>query len=102
MAVHFFAKIIKYASRAKGNKTEPQIRHFPGCIKCKGALSRDGMLDVQEDWGDVHYRVGLHEHEKIAFPKDIVLAVVLLHVRGEVVQDVFLQLVPHVTRACDV
>lgn len=60
------------------------------------------MLDVQEHWGDIRFRAVAHELEKTALLKDIVLAVVLLQVRGEVIQDVFLQLVPQVTRACDV
>lgn len=59
------------------------------------------MLDVQEHRGQVRAGVSQDFVENILLRKDIVPAVLLLHVRGEVVQDVFLQLVPHFSRACD-
>ena len=98
----FFAKIIKYASRTKGNKKEQTISQCPRCIKGKGALSRHGMSDVLEHRG--YIRVGFYIDwlQIIPLLEDIILAIVLLHVRAKVVQDVLFQLTPHFTCACDI
>lgn len=60
------------------------------------------MSDVQEDRGHICIGLRVDELKIVALLKDIVLAVVLLHIGGKVVQDVLLMLAPHFTGACDI
>lgn len=59
------------------------------------------MPDVLEHRGQVRALV-TDQVEKLLLHKDVFLAVVLLHIRGEVVQDVFLQFVLQFTRAYNI
>lgn len=97
-----FLKIIKEAGREKQGNREKQGSQFPGCIKGRGAPGGDGVLHVAHHRGDVRVGNRMHAPEEILLPEDVVAAIVLLQLRGQVVQDNLLFLVPALACACDI